>query len=174
MDIEKNPKKEKQVTKASAEKKAEKKKVWVGSYITFGVIFIAAYLLLRLQVFEVFGKYRDTLEKLSLAAFIAMLILTVIKIAEMFIYKKSKTAYRRYNLIRVVRLVGIIVIVFVVISFLFANWYAAAVSLGLISLILGFALQTPISSFIAWLYIIFRSPYRVGDRIQIDTFKGDV
>jgi small-conductance mechanosensitive channel len=174
MDIEKNSKKEKTVSKASAEKKAEKQKVWVGSYITLGVIFIAAYLLLRLQAFEVFGKYRDTLEKISLAAFVTMVILTVIKVAELFIYKKSKTAYRRYNLIRVVRLVGILVIIFVVISFLFANWYAAAVSLGLISLILGFAFQTPISSLIGWFYIIIRNPYRIGDRIQIDDFKGDV
>jgi small-conductance mechanosensitive channel len=57
---------------------------------------------------------------------------------------------------------------------LFVNWYAAAVSLGLISLLLGFALQTPISSFIGWLYLVIRAPYRVGDRIQLDTFTGDV
>src|SRR5436190_16447055 len=99
MDIEKNPKKEKPVSKASAEKKAEKQKVWVGSYITLAVIFIAAYLLMRLQVFEIFGKYRSTVEKLALAGFITMVILTIVKIAELFIYKKSKTAYRRYNLI---------------------------------------------------------------------------
>jgi len=54
------------------------------------------------------------------------------------------------------------------------NWYAAVVSLGLISLILGFALQTPISSFIGWIYILARAPYRVGDRIQIGDARGDV
>ena len=32
---------------------------------------------------------------------------------------------------------------------------------------LGFALQTPISSLIGWFYIIIRSPYKVGDRIQV-------
>src|SRR5205085_6310379 len=40
--------------------------------------------------------------------------------------------------------------------------------------ILGFALQTPISSFIGWIYILIRNPYRIGDRIQLDTLKGDV
>jgi small-conductance mechanosensitive channel len=103
-----------------------------------------------------------------------MAILTVVKIAELFIHKKSHTEYRRYNLIRVVRLAGLLCIGFVVITFLFANWYTAAVSLGLISLILGFALQTPISSLISWFYIIIRNPYRIGDRIQIGDFKGDV
>lgn len=58
--------------------------------------------------------------------------------------------------------------------FLFQNLYAAAVSFGLISLILGFALQAPITSFIAWIYLIFRRSYLVGDRIQIKGFRGDV
>jgi small-conductance mechanosensitive channel len=44
----------------------------------------------------------------------------------------------------------------------------------LISLILGFALQTPITSFIGWMYILVRKPYQVGDRIQIGDVTGDV
>jgi small-conductance mechanosensitive channel len=61
-----------------------------------------------------------------------------------------------------------------VVSAVFVNWYAAVVSLGLISLILGFALQTPISSFIGWIYILIRGPFRVGDRIEIGEARGDV
>jgi small-conductance mechanosensitive channel len=63
---------------------------------------------------------------------------------------------------------------FTAISVLFVNWYTAVVSLGLISLILGFALQTPISSFIGWVYLLVRAPYRVGDRIKIGELRGDV
>src|SRR5690606_12932488 len=62
----------------------------------------------------------------------------------------------------------------VVVSFLFQNLMAAAVSFGLISLVLGFALQAPITSFIAWVYLVFRRSYLVGDRIQIKNFRGDV
>lgn len=50
----------------------------------------------------------------------------------------------------------------------------ALVSIGVFSLILGFALQTPITSFIGWIYLLVRQPYRVGDRIQIGTAMGDV
>ena len=64
--------------------------------------------------------------------------------------------------------------VLVVISVLFVNWYTAFLSLGLISLILGFALQTPITSLIGWVYILVRTPYRVGDRIKIGDATGDV
>jgi small-conductance mechanosensitive channel len=68
----------------------------------------------------------------------------------------------------------IAIIALVVISYLNSNWYTAAATLGLISLILGFALQTPISSLIGWFYIVIRNPFKVGDRIQIGEFTGDV
>jgi small-conductance mechanosensitive channel len=67
-----------------------------------------------------------------------------------------------------------LVVIFTVVSILFVNWYTAVVSVGLISLILGFALQTPITSFIGWIYILVRAPYRVGDRIKISEATGDV
>jgi len=43
-----------------------------------------------------------------------------------------------------------------------------------LSLILGFALQAPITSFFAWVFILVRSPYRVGDRVRIGQATGDV
>ena len=67
-----------------------------------------------------------------------------------------------------------IILFFIVISILFANWYTAVVSLGLISLILGFALQIPLTSFIAWIHIIITRPYKVGDRIKLGDAVGDV
>ncbi|MBD0349604.1 MAG: mechanosensitive ion channel, partial [Flavisolibacter sp.] len=93
---------------------------------------------------------------------------------ELWIVKGAHGKAERYNLIRLIRLLSVVIAALVLISFLFKNWYTAAVSLGLISLLLGFALQTPISSLIGWFYIVIRVPYRVGDRIQINDFKGDV
>ncbi|MGN6530710.1 MAG: mechanosensitive ion channel family protein [Ginsengibacter sp.] len=165
--------------KQEIDKKADKIKkkssfIWLGTYITVALISIGAYILFRIHVLDVFGKYRMTLQKLSLAIFFAVLILSATKLVELEIQKRSKGKYNRYNLIQLTNLLSIIAVAILIISFLFANWYAAALSLGLISLILGFALQTPISSFIGWIYIIIRTPYRIGDRIEINSFKGDV
>ena len=80
----------------------------------------------------------------------------------------------RFNLRRVVRLLAGLMLALIALSALFANWYSTVISLGLISLVLGFALQTPISSFIGWVYILVRVPYRVGDRIQMGAARGDV
>jgi len=67
-----------------------------------------------------------------------------------------------------------LLLVLVVISILFSNWYTALVSVGVFSLVLGLAVQTPMTSFLGWIYILARAPYRVGDRIQIGDAKGDV
>src|SRR5699024_9656433 len=72
------------------------------------------------------------------------------------------------------RLLAMTMVFVVGLGFLFQNLYAAAASFGLMSLVLGFALQAPISSFIGWLYIVFRKPYQVGDRMQLQNMRGDV
>lgn len=171
MEIKKADKKSKTVPHHSS---ILKKKVWVGTYAVLAAAFMATFLLLKLSVFQVLQGYRDIAAKVALAGFFAMVILAFTKLVEGIIIRKAKTRSSSYNLIRLARLLSVLVIALVFISFLFTNWYTAAVSLGLISLILGFALQTPITSFIGWINILIRTPYHVGDRIQIAEFKGDV
>ncbi len=80
----------------------------------------------------------------------------------------------RYNVRRILQLLATLLIVFSAVSILFVGWYGAAVSFGLLSLILGFALQAPLTSFFAWIYLLARAPYRIGDRIRIGQATGDV
>jgi small-conductance mechanosensitive channel len=101
-------------------------------------------------------------------------VLTVAKAVDALVLRRLESRVTEYTLRRVVRAVAALVILLVVASILSASWYTALVSLGILSLILGFALQTPILSFIGWLYILVRSPYRVGDRIRIGEATGDV
>jgi small-conductance mechanosensitive channel len=172
MDFNKDQKKD-------IHQKAEKMKkknsfIWLGSYIVIAVIAIVFYFLFGFHIFDLLGTYRLKLKNLSLAVFLGVLILIFAKFIEIRIKKRSKGRYTRYNLIHLTKFISLIAVAMIIITFLNSNWYAAAVSLGLISLILGFALQTPISSFIGWIYIIIRNPYRIGDRIEINQFKGDV
>lgn len=174
MDIKKQNEDLKSLHKLEKTQKQGFHKIWLGGYVFIALALLILYFLLRIRLFEIFGTYLLMIQKVALGGFVAMLILVASKVVEMIVLKKSKNKADTYNLLRLIRLLAVLLIIFVGVSFLFKEWYAAAVSLGLISLILGFALQTPISSFIAWLYIIIREPYQVGDRIQIDTLKGDV
>ncbi|HVJ93147.1 MAG TPA: mechanosensitive ion channel domain-containing protein [Labilithrix sp.] len=45
---------------------------------------------------------------------------------------------------------------------------------GLLSAGVAIALQDPLTNIAGWLFIILRRPFRVGDRIQLGTYTGDV
>jgi len=87
---------------------------------------------------------------------------------------RLENATTEYTVKRVTNLITFLLIVVVALSLSFVNWYATIVSLGLVSLILGMALQNPLTSFFAWIYILLTRPYRVGDRIRIGEVRGDV
>jgi small-conductance mechanosensitive channel len=101
-------------------------------------------------------------------------VLAVAKVVDAFLITPLVDAASRFNLHRVLRLALFLIIAFIVLSVLFANWYTAVVSLGVISLVVGLAVQTPFTSLLGWIYILVRAPYRVGDRIRIGDATGDV
>jgi small-conductance mechanosensitive channel len=149
-------------------------KLWLGIYALVLVALAVLFYLLRLEFFGFLGRYLPTFKRATVGAMAVVLTLVASRLVQAFAIERAQTAVTRYNLKRILRLVMYVVLSLIVVSVLFANWYAAVASLGLISLVLGFALQTPITSFIGWLYILVREPYRVGDRIQMGDATGDV
>ena len=149
-------------------------KKWVIIYGSVAVALIAIYYLVNLPILDPWKEYIPFVRKLSLSLFLISVIFLISKLIERLIYSQNHIEGDRYNLLRIVRFLAIVFSLIVAASFLFQNLYAAAVSFGLISLVLGFALQAPIASFIAWIYLVFRRSYLVGDRIQIKGFRGDV
>jgi small-conductance mechanosensitive channel len=146
---------------------------WFVPYVAGALIVGFALLALDWQTF-LRDPLVERIRRYLFGAAALVVVLTVAKTIDVYLIARLRNPVSRFNLRRIVRLVVALLIVFIVVSALFVNWYAAVVSLGLISLILGFALQTPISSFIGWIYILIRAPYRVGDRIEIGDVRGDV
>lgn len=137
-------------------------------------IFLSVHYIIGLDLIKPLHKYIAFLENLSAALAVVCIVLLFRTLVDRMIDKMDQSRGEQYNLRRILRLVSGVVILLVIISFLFSKPYTALAGLGLFSLVLGFALQAPITSFIAWLYIIFRQPYKVGDRIQIAGHRGDV
>jgi hypothetical protein len=54
----------------------------------------------------------------------------------------------RFTLRRIKRLVVFLLILLVAVSVVFVNWYTALISVGVVSVIVGLSVQTPMSSFI--------------------------
>lgn len=129
---------------------------------------------LRDPWFDFLGEYHPVAQRLTLGAIAALLVLGLARLVDALWIARLDSPVTQYNLRRVLNLVVGTLLTILVLSLIFANWYTAVVSLGLISVVLGFALQTPITSFIGWLYLMAKAPYRVGDRVRIGDFQGDV
>ncbi|MEE9430878.1 MAG: mechanosensitive ion channel domain-containing protein [Melioribacteraceae bacterium] len=70
------------------------------------------------------------------------------------------------------------IIVFFTIIFLARTWFGAFDSIGtyfgLLSAGLAIALQDLLVNFAGWIFILFRKPFTLGDRIEIEGIVGDV
>ena len=148
-------------------------KLVIGTHILALVSLAVVHQVVSSRFPAIYEQY-PLIRKLVAAVAVTVVCLMVLRLLEVYVIGRIPNAVYSYNLQRVSRLVVWLVIAFFVLTILFQNWYTAVVSFGLISLILGFALQTPITSFIGWVYILMREPYRVGDRIRIGTATGDV
>src|SRR6266550_8023218 len=151
-----------------------RQKFFLTTYLLVLSLLGASYYLVHLRCVHIADAYFPFLQRLCLGSFAIVVVLTIARALDFYLIKNVHDAASKYNIRRILKLVTAIVVAFIVISILFANWYTAIVSLGLVSLLLGFALQTPITSFIGWVYILIRTPYRVGDRIRIGDATGDV
>src|SRR5262249_12138098 len=149
-------------------------KLWFGTYLVVLSALLAFYYFLGSDFFPNKSKYTSLLQQLTIGAILVVLVLAIAKSIQVYLINQIENRPAQYNLTRVLNLLTFLAIVIIGLSILTANWYTTLVSLGVLSLILGFALQTPITSLIGWVYLLIRQPYRVGDRIQIEDAKGDV
>jgi len=123
----------------------------------------------------------------TFSAIIPNLLLALIVLGVVFVFYKIITFFIRHWLKHAVRKehdarmfltlwkYGFIflAIILAVIGFS-GSLTALGLSVGFFSLVLGWALQKPITGVAAWLAIVIKRPFRVGDRIVINGIRGDV
>src|SRR5690606_2540302 len=131
-------------------------------YIIMACVFLASHFMLEVELFSFLDLNYTVLKKISLSLSIISILILIGKIIENIIINRNTSEGDKHTLLRIMRFITAVMIILVVLAFLFQNLYALAVSFALISLVLRSALQSPISSFMAWLYIVIRRPYKVG------------
>ena len=116
----------------------------------------------------------DLAHRVLRGAAIIVFLLGISSAVSIYAISRVSDPATRFTLKRIKRLLVFLLAIFVAVSVLFVNWYTALISVGVISVIAGLAVQTPMTSFIGWIYLLVRQPYRVGDRIKISDATGDV
>jgi small-conductance mechanosensitive channel len=133
------------------------------------IYFLISYAIIPLTQSQV-----DLSHRLLRGGALIILVLAVAKAVRVYALGRIDDSAIRFTLRRILLLVVGILIAVITISVVFVNWYGALTALGVGSIIVGLAVQAPAKSFIAWIFILIRQPFRVGDRIQIGDATGDV
>ncbi len=66
-----------------------------------------------------------------------------------------------------------LILVLVMVSFS-GSLAALGLSAGLLGMMLGWALQKPITGIAAWFMVLLKRPFKVGDRVIIGQWRGDI
>jgi small-conductance mechanosensitive channel len=178
--ISEKPEVRKELQRATGEKPRQKvrargrDKFWFVAYSLILAGCVVLFFLLGVKLIPLPQPIVDLLRRILRGATLIVIVLAIAKAASVYALGRIEDASTRFTLQRVVRLIVALLIVLVVVSIIFVNWYAGLAALGVGSIIIGLAVQTPMKSFIAWIYILVRQPYRVGDRIKIGDATGDV
>src|SRR3977135_1034735 len=179
--LSKQPDVRKELERTGGAKKLEEKvkaepkdKFW---FVTHGLLLIGCavlYWLIGSKFIPLIQSEVDLSHRLIRGAALIVVVLSQAKSVQVFAIGRLDDAVTRFTLKRILFLVAGILIAIIAISVIFVNWYTALTALGIGSIIVGLAVQTPAKSFIAWIFILVRQPFRVGDRIKIGDATGDV
>ena len=155
--------------------KAEAKdKFWFFTHVLLILGCIVLYFVLGSTLIPLAKQQVDLARRFIHGLALIVIVLGIAKAVSVYAIGRIADAATRFTLTRVVHLAVGIAIAAIAVSVLFVNWYGALTALGVGSIVLGLAVQSPMKSFIAWIYILVRRPFRVGDRIQIGDATGDV
>jgi small-conductance mechanosensitive channel len=179
-EISRQPEVRKELQRATGEKPREKVKArardkfWFVIHVVVLAGCAAVYFLVGWKVVPLPQSIVGIIERIVRGTVLVVIVLAIARSISVYALARIEDASTRFTLQRVMHLLVALAIGVIAISVIFVNWYAAAAAFGIGSIIIGLAVQTPMKSFIAWIYILVRQPFRVGDRIQIGEATGDV
>lgn len=123
---------------------------------------------------QTFGSSREVAIKTAVTIIILALILLLRKSIRHLIRKKQTTEETLYYWNKVINYTAAVLIVVLVGGIWLSGVSNLATFLGLLSAGIAIALKEPIVNFAAWIFIILRRNFIVGDRIEIEGVRGDV
>lgn len=101
----------------------------------------------------------------------------IISFVKKNLLKRAKTKRQISNVEIFSKVLNYFVLLLLILFAIFSyagSWTGLGLTVGLLSAALGWALQKPITGIAAWIMVIVRRPFEIGDRIIIGDVKGDV
>jgi small-conductance mechanosensitive channel len=122
-------------------------------------------------------QYMDIIRLVVVIIVTAIIFGIILKLLKRYLLKKVRRNKQIANVLVFLDLLKFVFVVFLVIivfSAYHGSWGDIGFLAGLLTIALGWALQKPISGVVAWLILITRRPFIIGDRVIISNIKGDI
>jgi small-conductance mechanosensitive channel len=106
---------------------------------------------------------------------IVIIILWLIRtIVIRIVWRKTEDPYTRYRWRKSTIYLVVVIGLLIVGRIWFAGVQSIATFLGLVTAGLAIALQDVVKSVAGWIFVMWRKPFVIGDRIQVGSYAGDV
>jgi small-conductance mechanosensitive channel len=129
------------------------------------------------NILSLFDPYVDVIRLFIIVLISFIVFILILKLIKRRLLKNIRRKKQKSNVILFLDLLKYIFVFFLIIiifSAYYNKWGELGFIAGLLTVALGWALQKPISGIVAWLIIVTRRPFFIGDRIIISGIKGDI
>jgi small-conductance mechanosensitive channel len=123
---------------------------------------------------QAFGLPSDTQHRIVRSLVVILLLWAIHRLVVALSLRQVDDLGLRYRLKKSATYVTVIIGALLVGRIWFVGVQSVATFLGLLSAGLAIALRDLVASFAGWIFIVWRRPFEVGDRVQVGEHAGDV
>lgn len=120
------------------------------------------------------GLSADAVSNLIKSFLVIIGFIILNKITRRIVFKRTEDVYYRYRWRKTQDYVTFIIGFFIISAIWISEVKSLITFFGLVSAGIAIALKDPLTNLAGWLFILWRKPFDVGDRIQLGENAGDV
>ena len=117
---------------------------------------------------------KDVQDNLWKSLIVLLLFIIIRYVAYLIMYRQTKDVKKRYRWRKGITYVVTFLIIFLIGRIWFQGFGSIATFMGIFAAGIAIALQDLLVNIAGWLFILWRRPFEVGDRIEINNNAGDV
>jgi len=123
---------------------------------------------------ETTGLDSTTVSNLIKSILVILGLIIINKITNKIVFKRTEDVFSRYRWRKTQDYITFLIGLFIISSIWVEEFKSLATFFGLVSAGIAIALKDPLTDLAGWLFILWRKPFDVGDRIQLGDHAGDV
>ncbi len=123
---------------------------------------------------DITGLHPEIQNKIFITLLIILVLWLLRSIAVRILWRRTENPHTRYRWQKITVYIAALAGILAIGRVWFGGIHSVATFLGLLSAGLAIALQDIVKSIAGWIFIMWRRPFTVGDRIQVGSHAGDV